>query len=74
MRFVGTLLFALILDISVILSARKIILDFLRGSCSKKTFRQVIENQPFAHKLSLSFIGDYINNPEFIRGFTRRCG
>ena len=62
---ISILIYALILDTTVIISARKIILDFLRGVCSKKRFRQIIKQQSFFHKLSLSFIIDYINNPDY---------
>ena len=70
MKNIAILIFALILDISVVLSARKIILDFLRGACSKKQFGQLMEKQSFTNKLSLSFIEEYINNPEFLKPYS----
>ena len=67
---IAIFVYALFLDTAVILSARKIILDFLRGSCSKKSFRQLIEKQSLTRKLTLSYIGDYIKNPEYRKPFS----
>ena len=51
---IAIFVYALFLDTAVILSARKIILDFLRGSCSKKSFRQLIEKQSLTRILVIT--------------------
>ena len=70
MKNVAALLYVLILDAGVISTARDIILDFLRGTCSKREFRKLMEKQSFTHKLSLRFIREYIKIPEYKKPYS----
>ena len=70
MRNIATVIYVFIMDISVLFQAREIILDFLRGACSKKHFRQIVEMQSISNKLTLSFVGNYLKNPDFLKPYS----
>ena len=69
MRTAAFFLLMAILDYCVIGSARKILLDFLRGGTGKKNFKKVSQNQRFCQKATLSYVKHYIREPSFFRPF-----
>ena len=69
MRVVGLFLMLGILDCCVIISARELLLDFLRGGTSKKNFRRVSQSQHLWQKATLTYIRDFIREPAFLRPF-----
>ena len=59
----------LLLDAGVIVFARKLLYDFLRGGCSRKRFRQIAQNQPVWRKITLAYVKAYIREPAFLSPF-----
>jgi hypothetical protein len=57
-----------ILDYCVISSARKILLDFLRGN-RQKEFQKGFSKPDFCQKATLSYVKHYIREPSFFRPF-----
>ena len=54
------LFMAVIIDVSIILSGRSLLLDFLHGATSDREYRDIHESQTREKKLSLSYILNYI--------------
>lgn len=69
MRTVALFLMLAMLELSIISSARKLLLDYLRGGTSKKSFRRVSQSQPFWQKATLQYVRGCIREPAFLRPF-----
>ncbi len=69
MRITAYFFMMLIMDYCVIASARKLLLDFLRGGTSRKNFQKVCQSQSFRQKASLAYVKEYIREPSFHRPF-----